>query len=53
MNSDCVFTTNKVIKYVPEQSVLQLTAGDKIRLNAAAFERLAKGFLAEIQARFR
>jgi hypothetical protein len=47
-----VFTTNKVIKYVPDQSVLGLEAGDTIALTAKDFDELAKAFFAELEARF-
>ncbi|HMG43223.1 MAG TPA: hypothetical protein VK611_17970 [Acidimicrobiales bacterium] len=47
-----VFRGNKVLKYVPEESVLKLGVGDEIRLSADDFERLAAGFLAELERRF-
>jgi hypothetical protein len=53
MNNDGVFRGNTVIKYVPEESVLKLNIGDRIRLSAAQFERLAKAFLADIERKFR
>jgi hypothetical protein len=37
---------------VPDQSVLKLDIGERIKLNAAQFERLAKAFFAEIKSRF-
>ena len=43
---------NNVIKLVPDQSVLKLKVGDRIRLSAADFARLSKAFLAELQSRF-
>ena len=46
------FTTNNVLKYVPEESVTGLKPGDKIDLTADEFERLAKAFLADIEAKF-
>jgi hypothetical protein len=52
MNHDGVLEGNNVIKYVPEQSVLGLELGERIRLGAAQFERLATAFLAEIEHRF-
>ena len=52
MNHDGLLHGNNVIKLIPEQSVLKLNVGDRIRLSAAQFERLSKAFLAEIQARF-
>lgn len=46
------FTTNNVLKYVPEESATGLKPGDKIDLTAEEFERLAKAFLADIKAKF-
>jgi hypothetical protein len=43
---------NNVIKYAADQSVLGLEIGDRIKLTAVEFERLAKAFLAEIEAKF-
>ena len=53
MNNDGVLRGNTVVKYVPEESVTQLKPGDRVVLTRAQFERLAKAFLAEIEARFR
>jgi hypothetical protein len=53
MLNDGMLRANNVIKFVPEESVLKLNIGDRIRLNAAQFERLAKAFLAEIERKFR
>jgi hypothetical protein len=52
IDNDGVLRGNKVIKLVPGDAVLQLEIGDRIKLNAAQFERLAKAFLAELDARF-
>jgi hypothetical protein len=52
MNGAGVLRGNNVIKLVPEASVLKLDIGDPIKLTAAQFERLAKAFLAEIEAKF-
>jgi len=52
MNHDSVLTGNKVIKLVPEESVVKLNLGEKIKLTGAQFECLAKAFFAEIEARF-
>ncbi|MGZ4277663.1 MAG: hypothetical protein ACXVFN_15315 [Solirubrobacteraceae bacterium] len=52
MNNDGVLRDNNVIKLVPDQSVLKLAIGDRIRLSAAQFERLSKAFFAEIESRF-
>ena len=50
--NDGVLRANKVIKYVPGQSVAKLEIGDRIMLTAAQFERLSKAFFGEIEARF-
>jgi hypothetical protein len=50
--NDGVLRANKVIKYVPDQSVVKLEIGDRIRLSAAQFERLSKAFFAEIESKF-
>jgi hypothetical protein len=34
----------------PEETVLKLNLGDRIRLSTAQFERLSKAFLGEIQS---
>ena len=52
MNNEGVLRGNNVIKLIPDQSVLKLEIGDRIRLGAAQFERLSKAFLAEIQSKF-
>jgi hypothetical protein len=43
---------NNVIKFVPEESVLKLETGDRIKLTVAQFERLSKAFLGEIESKF-
>jgi hypothetical protein len=53
LNNDGVLRGDKVVQFLPEQSVLKLNIGDHIRLSAAQFELLAKAFLAEIEHRFR
>jgi hypothetical protein len=53
MNNDGVLRAGTVIKYVPDESVVKLSVGDRIELRAAEFERLAKAVLAEIEAKFR
>ena len=53
MNNDSVLKGNNVIKLVPDESVVKLKIGDRIKLTQAQFERLAKAFLAEIEAKFR
>jgi hypothetical protein len=52
MNNDGVLRGNNVIKYVPEQSVLKLEPGDRIELSAADFDRFAKAFFADLEAKF-
>jgi hypothetical protein len=42
----------KVIKWIPDQTVLGLEIGDPIALTAAQFDKLAKAFFAELEARF-
>jgi hypothetical protein len=53
MNNDGVFQGNNVIKLVPEKTVVKLNIGERIALTAAQFDRLAKAFFAEVEARFR
>jgi hypothetical protein len=36
MNNDGVLRGNNVIKLIPDQSVLKLSVGDRIRLSAAS-----------------
>jgi len=50
--ADGVFRANKVIKLDPDESVAKIKFGDKIAMNVAQFERLAKEFFAELEARF-
>ena len=52
MNNDGVLRGNNVIKLIPDESVLKLNIGDRIRLSAAQFQRLSKAFLAEIESKF-
>ena len=52
MNNDGILRGNNVIKLVPEQSVVKLGIGDRIRLSASQFGRLSKAFFAEIESRF-
>src|SRR5205085_2569884 len=47
-----VFTTDKVIKYKPELSVLGLKPGDKVALNAADVQRLSDAVFAELAEKF-
>ncbi len=52
VNNDGVLRGNKVIKFVPEESVLGLDTGDRIQLNASRFSRLAKAFLTDLDRKF-
>ena len=52
LDHDGVLTANKVIKLKPDESVLGIPPGERIRLTAADFERLAEAFLAEVRAKF-
>ena len=52
MNNGGELRGNNVIKYKPEESVLQLEPGDSIRISASDFERLSKAFLAELDSKF-
>jgi hypothetical protein len=46
------FLAQKVVRWVPEQSVTKVAAGDPVRLDLATTEALAAAYLAEIEARF-
>jgi hypothetical protein len=50
--NDGVLRANKVIKLLPEDSVTKVGFGDRIKVDAAGFERLAKAFFADIRAKF-
>jgi hypothetical protein len=52
MNNAGVLCGSNVIKLIPDQSVVKLDIGDRIRLSAAQFERLSKAFFAEIESKF-
>ena len=52
LNNGGVLRANNVIKLVAEQTVLGFEVGDRIVLDAQQFERLARAFLAEIDAKF-
>ena len=43
MNNDGVLRGNNVIKLSPDQSVVKLNFGDRIRLSAAQFETSLRG----------
>src|SRR5436305_4403157 len=52
MNNGGELRGNTVIKYVPDDSVLKLEVGERIRVDAAQFERLSKAFFADLDAKF-
>jgi hypothetical protein len=52
MNNDGVLQAHTVLKYLPEQAVVQLKVGDRIRLSLDDFERLSSAFFAELERRF-
>jgi hypothetical protein len=52
MNNDGILSANNVIKLNPEETVLKIDVGDRIKLSAAEFQRLSKAFLAEIESKF-
>jgi hypothetical protein len=52
INNDGVLRGNNVIRYVPAESVLKLQIGDRIRVTADDFDRLAGAFFAELERRF-
>ena len=47
-----IFQGNNVIRYVPEQAVVGLRPGDRIRLSRQDFERLAGGTFAELEEKY-
>jgi hypothetical protein len=51
MDNDGVLRANNVIKYIPEQAVVELDIGERIRMTLADFERLSSAFLAELESR--
>ena len=52
MNNDGILQASTVLKYVPEQAVVQLKVGDRIRLSLDDFERLSSAYFAELERRF-
>jgi hypothetical protein len=52
MNNNGILQGNNVIKYIPDQSVVKLKIGDKIRLTAEEFEHLSAAFFAELERKF-
>jgi hypothetical protein len=53
INNGGVFQSANVIKYVPEEAVVGLRPGDRVRLTAEQFERLADAFFMELDRKFR
>jgi hypothetical protein len=52
LNNKGIFRVGNVFKYVPDQWVVKLKAGDKIRMTAEDFERLSAAFFAELERKF-
>jgi hypothetical protein len=52
ITNDGVLRENKVIKFDPEQSVVKLKIGDRVKLTAEEFERLSKAFFTDLAAKF-
>ncbi|MDT4907916.1 MAG: hypothetical protein QOI69_1157 [Pseudonocardiales bacterium] len=52
MNNDGLLRPGNVVKYKPEESVLGLTAGERISVTADQFEQLATAFFADLEAKF-
>lgn len=41
-----------MVELIPDQSVLKLGVGDRIRLSAAQFERLSTAFFSDLRSKF-
>jgi hypothetical protein len=52
LDHDGVLTTNKVIKYTPEQTVLGIAPGARIALTVDDLARLGAAFFTELEKRF-
>lgn len=52
MDHDGRLQTNRVIKYVPERSVLGLQPGDRIALTSEQFSRLTQAFFEELETKY-
>ena len=52
MNNHGVLRGNNVIKFEPDESVLELDVGDRIAVSAAQFEQLSTGVFAELDAKY-
>jgi hypothetical protein len=52
MNNNGILRGNNVVKYIPDQSIVKLNIGDRIRLSTEEFERLSAAFFEELRHRF-
>ncbi len=52
MNNKGVFRGNNVIKYFPDQSVVGLKFGDKIRLTSEEFYNLKEAFFTDLERKY-
>lgn len=52
LNNSGILRDSKVIKYIPDQSVVKLNVGDKIRITAEEFERQSAAFFVELERKF-
>ena len=52
MNNNNVMAASKVIKMVPDNSVVKLHVGDTIALNLDQFERLSTAFFEDLERKF-
>jgi hypothetical protein len=53
LNNDGVFRGNNVIAYVPGESIVKLSPGQRIQLTDDDFERLSEAFFTELEKKFR
>jgi hypothetical protein len=52
MNNGGILRAGNVIKLIPEESVVKLRIGNRIRLTAEDFDRLSAALFAEIERKF-
>ncbi len=52
MNNGGVLRVGNVVKWLPEESILKLRAGDRIFLTEADFGRLSDAFFADLERKF-
>ena len=52
MNNNGQMIASKVIKMIPDQSILKLQVGDTIALTLDEFERLSSAFFEDLQRKF-